>query len=203
MSRPAVIGVTGGIGAGKSAAVDAFARRGAAVFSADAVVHDLYGSDDVRDAVVDRWGDAVLAPDGSVDREAIAGIVFADPVELAWLEGLLHPLVAREWLRFIEAQRALPEPPDVVVAEVPLLFEAGLEDRYDHVVLVTAPLDVRLRRAGERATGSSHPQRRSARQMSDADKRERADVVIENTGSLADLDEQVARVIEQLTGARS
>lgn len=196
-----VLGITGGIGAGKSAAVDAFVRRGAAAFSADAAVHELYRTDEVREAVVSRWGERVLAADGSVDRAAIAGIVFADTRERQWLEGLLHPLVAREWLRFVEAQKRLDDPPPMIVAEVPLLFEAGLDRRYDQTVLVTAPLETRLRRVGERAAGASGAAARAEVQMSEEQKARRADFVFDNVGSRQRLDAFVEQVwAEVLSG---
>lgn len=188
--------MTGGIGAGKSAAVDAFVRRGAARFSADEVVHRLYAhDDDVRAAVRERWGDRVFAKIGEVDRGAIAAIVFSDEHELRWLEGLLHPLVAREWMRTVHELGEHEDAPEFVVAEVPLLFEAGLDDRYDATVLVTAPLDRRLARVGERAHGASHAGRRAARQLPEHEQAMRARFVYENTGSLADLDAFVEKVI--------
>lgn len=193
-----VTGVTGGIGAGKSTAMEAFVRRGAVAFSADEAVHRLYATDEVREAVVDRWGDGMLGADGSVDRGAIAEIVFQEPEERRWLEGLLHPLVAREWLRFVHEARSSEQPPELVVAEVPLLFEAGLEARYDAVVAITAPLETRLARVGQRAGGGSRSKERAAAQLSDAEKAARADFSYENTGSLEDLERFVHGVIEAL-----
>lgn len=198
MPRPIVIGVTGGIGAGKSTLVDAFVRRGAVPFSADSAVHELYSLPVVVDAVRERWGDSVVAHDGSVDRGAIAAIVFNDPDERRWLEGLLHPLVARTWLQFVERQRALPDPPRFVVAEVPLLFEAGLEDRYDAIVAITAPLPTRIERAEARGSGRTLSAERAAAQMSEEEKSERADFAFTNTGSFEDLDAFAGDVLEAL-----
>ena len=199
VDTPLVIGVTGGIGAGKSTVVDAFARRGAVVFSADDAVHRLYGTDDVRDAVVDRWGDRVLDDEsGAVDRSRIADIVFHDEAELRWLEGLLHPLVAREWVRFVHEQGERDEPPLALVAEVPLLFEAGLKDRYGITVLVTAPLDVRLARVGDRARGSSHAEQRAAQQMGDDEKRVLADFEYVNDGDVSDIAAFVDEVLDKV-----
>lgn len=197
-----MIGVTGGIGAGKSTVVDAFARRGAVVFSADGAVHRLYGTDDVRDAVVARWGDRVLDDvTKSVDRSRIADIVFHDEAELRWLEGLLHPLVAREWLRFVHEQGERDDLPLALVAEVPLLFEAGLKDRYGTTVLVTAPLDVRLARVGERARGSSHAKQRAAQQMGDDEKRSLADFEFVNDGHVSDIDAFVDEVLAKVSSS--
>lgn len=191
--------MTGGIGAGKSALVAALARHGAAVFSADAAVHALYEGSDVRDAVVARWGERVLGPDGSVDRGRIADIVFHDDDELAWLEGLLHPLVAREWMRFVHEQMQAAAPPAAIVAEVPLLFEAGLASRYDATVLVTAPLDVRLRRVGDRAHGSSHAVERARQQLSDQEKAELADYVLVNDDGIDAVDTFADELLAQVS----
>lgn len=179
-ARPPAVAITGGIAAGKSEALAAFARHGAATLSSDAIVHDLLARDpEVREAVRDRWG-----PDAVDDRGRIGEIVFADPVELEWLEGLLHPrtrAVADAWLETVDAPLA--------VVEVPLLYETGGERRFDAVVVITASERVRSdRRPGLAA--------REARLLPDAEKAERADFVYVNDGSLADLDDFVARVVE-------
>lgn len=199
MTRPVLIGITGGIGAGKSTVVEAFVHRGAVSFSADAAVHELYADPEVVAAVRERWGDHVVdASSGTVDRSAIASIVFADEQERRWLEGLLHPLVGRAWMRFVEDQRALADPPEFVVAEVPLLFEANLQDRYDAIVAITAPLQVRIERARARDDGKRHSTARAAAQMPDAEKAARADFAYENTGSLDDLDAFAGEVLGTL-----
>lgn len=199
MTRPILIGVTGGIGAGKSTLVDAFKDRGAVPFSADTAVLELYSDPAVVDAVRERWGDDVVSADGAgVERGAIAQIVFTDEAERRWLEGLLHPLVGVAWRRFVEEQRALPEPPEFVVAEVPLLFEAGLEDRYDAVITVTAPLPTRIERADAREDGKSLSVERAAAQMDEAEKVSRADMSFVNTGSFAELDAFAERVVTEL-----
>lgn len=197
MSAPTVIGITGGIGAGKSSAVHAFVRRGAVPFSADEAVHELYARSDVQQQVQQRWGDDVIV-DGAIDRSAIAAIVFHDATERAWLESLLHPLVGDAWQHFLDTQRQLADPPAVIVAEVPLLFEAGLEGRYDAIIAVTAPLTTRMSRVGERASGRTLSAQRAAVQMPEEEKVARADIVYENTGSLEDLDAFVAQVLQQL-----
>lgn len=198
MPRPIVIGVTGGIGAGKSTLVEAFVHRGAVPFSADTAVHELYSDPVVLVEVRERWGDRVIDSAGRVDRSAIASIVFNDEEERRWLEGLLHPLVAREWLRFVERERALPEPPEFVVAEVPLLFEAGLEDRYDAIVTITAPLPMRIERANARPDGKRLSAERAAAQMSDEEKSAGADFTFANTGSFDDLDRFAGEVLDAL-----
>jgi dephospho-CoA kinase len=196
--RPILIGVTGGIGAGKSTVVDAFVHRGAVPFSADSAVHELYSAPGVVDAVRERWGESVLGSDGSVDRGSIASIVFNDPAERRWLEALLHPMVGRRWLAFVDEQRALNKPPEFVVAEVPLLFEVGLEDRYDAIVTITAPLPLRLERARARDDGKRHSTARASAQMDEAEKAERADFTYENTGSFEDLDAFAGEVLDEL-----
>src|SRR5688500_11368747 len=131
------VGLTGGLGAGKSTALSALERLGAATLSTDAVVHELYASDEVRDAVVARWGDEV-APDGVVDRSAVARFAFASDQERAWLEGFIWPRVGARVAAFREeAQAASPAPPAAVV-ETPLLFEAGLDGMYDATIAVVA-----------------------------------------------------------------
>ena len=179
-ARPPAVAVTGGIAAGKSEALAAFARHGAATLSSDAIVHDLLARDpDVRAAVRARWG-----PEAVDDRARIGEIVFADPDELEWLEALLHPrarAVTDAWLASVDAPLA--------VVEVPLLYETGGERRFDAVVVITASEDVRSRRRpGLEA--------REARLLPDVEKARRADFVYVNDGSLAELDEFVVSVVE-------
>jgi len=197
---PILIGVTGGIGAGKSTVVDAFARRGAKPFSADVAVHELYETDEVIGAVRARWGAGVISADGTVDRSAIAAIVFNDEAERQWLEALLHPLVGLAWQHFTEKQqrREGDDAFEFVVAEVPLLFEAGLEERYDAIVTITAPLRLRIERAEAREDGKTLSAERAAVQMSDTEKSERADFTFANTGSFEDLDASAGHVLDAL-----
>ena len=180
--RPLAVAVTGGIAAGKSEALAAFARHGAATLSADAIVHDLLANDqEVRDAIAERWGDG--APD---DRAKIAEIVFNDREELDWLERLLHPktrAAGDAWLRNVSVP--------VAVVEVPLLYETGGEQRFDVVVVITAPDDVRARRRAGIAG-------REQRLLPDAEKVDRADFSFVNDGSLDALDAFVVHVLEAL-----
>src|SRR5262245_52318724 len=144
VSRPIAVAITGGIGAGKSAALEAFRRHGAATVSSDEIVHHLLATDDgVREALVARLGSQILGTDGRPDRAAIARIVFRDREALTFLEGLLHPLVSREYLQWREQLAALDPPPRVCVTEVPLLYESGGEVRFDKVVVMTAPRRLR------------------------------------------------------------
>jgi dephospho-CoA kinase len=188
------VAVTGGIGAGKSEALRAFARHGAAVISSDDIVHELLRSDEqVREAIRERFGDLVFGSDGQIDRERVAERVFADGRELDWLERLLHPRVIAGYLRWREELARQPDPPAVTVTEVPLLYEVGGETRFDAVVVITAPLDVRLSREVRPL------QDRERRFISDDDKVERADFAYVNDGSLDDLDRFVADVVAKLS----
>src|SRR5205823_6136227 len=149
--QPAVpiVGLTGGMGAGKSTALEALARLGAAVLSTDAVVHELLASAQVRDAVVDRFGEEV-APGGVVDRAAVAAKTFADDADGAWLEGLLWPLVGKRAGAWIREVRGRTPPPRAAVIEVPLLFESGLTDGYDVTIAIVSDEQVRSKRAAGR-----------------------------------------------------
>jgi dephospho-CoA kinase len=184
-----VVGLTGGIGAGKSEALEAFARHGAATLSSDAIVHELYERDDVQRAVGEHFGDGVVAADGTVDRAAIAGIVFADPEERHWLEELLLPLISERFAEWRDRHLAAGEP--LLVHEAPTLFEAGIEDRYDAIVAITAPRELReQRRPGAAA--------RMAHQLPEPEKAARSDFVYRNDGDLADLDRWVGELVAEL-----
>jgi dephospho-CoA kinase len=194
VGRPVAVAVTGGIAAGKTEALRAFERHGAAVISSDEIVHRLLREDDdVRRAVLDRWGDGVLGDDGEIDRSKVADIVFADGDELCWLEELLHPRVIAAYLDWRERQAERKVPPAVTVTEVPLLYEVGGETRFDAVVALTASPSVRTAR-------SIRPfESREPRLLPDEEKLERADFAYVNDGSLDDLDRFVSGVMAKLT----
>jgi dephospho-CoA kinase len=196
-SRVPFVGLTGGLGAGKSTALQALERLGAATLSTDAVVHELYASDAVRDAVVDRWGPEV-APDGVVDRPAIARHVFAAPVERGWLEGLLWPLVGDRVASWYAELGSRDPAPVAAVVETPLLFEAGLESRYDATIAVVADEAVRAERAAAR--GHAAVDERAARQLSQEEKASRATYVVRNHGSVEDLERELSVVFGRLMG---
>jgi dephospho-CoA kinase len=191
---PLKIGLTGGIAAGKSEALAAFGRLGAATLSSDAVVHQLLESEQLRAALVERWGEEV-APGGSVDRTRIGEIVFAEPDELAWLESQVHPLVAE---RMVEWLTELPAETELAVVEVPLLFEGGREAVFDATVAVVAAEELRRLRA--EARGHALVDEREARQLSQAEKAERADHVVANDGSVEDLERALSALIDKLRG---
>jgi dephospho-CoA kinase len=187
------LAVTGGIGAGKSEALRAFERHGAAVISSDEIVHELLRSDEeVRRALRERFGAAVFGPDGQVDRARVAQAVFTDSAELDWLESLLHPRVAATYLDWRERLAEEPDPPAVSVTEVPLLYEVGGDARFDAVVVITASPEVRVSRQVRPM------QDRERRLLPDEEKVDRADFAYVNDGSLEDLDRFIAGVIEKL-----
>jgi dephospho-CoA kinase len=189
---PLTIGLTGGIAAGKSEALAAFERLGAATLSSDAVVHELLESDSMRDLLVARWGPEV-APDGSLDRSKIGEIVFADPEQLVWLESAVHPLVGERTAAWL---RALPAETEVAVVEVPLLFEAGRDAAFDTSVAIVAADPVRRARAESR--GHALVDEREARQLSQDEKAERAEHVVANDGSVEDLERALSALLGKL-----
>jgi dephospho-CoA kinase len=196
VARPIAVAITGGIGAGKSEALAAFRRHGAATVSSDEIVHRLLRDDeDVRGRLLERFGERVLDEAGQVYRPAIAEIVFRDPEALAWLEALLHPRVAREYLEWREQLARLPNPPPVTVTEVPLLYEVGGQERFDKVVVVTASSEVRASRTQVEAD------QREPRLLPEEEKVARADYSYVNDGSLEELDAFVAGVMRELSRA--
>ena len=194
MARPLTIGLTGGIAAGKSEALAAFERLGAATISSDAVVHELLETEPLLPRLIERWGRKV-APGDRVDRDRIGSIVFADPGELKWLEGEIHPLVGERigaWLK------SLPEGTDTAVVEVPLLFEAGMDGAFDTTVAVIASDEVRRDRA--QARGHALVDEREARQLAQGEKASRAAHVVRNDGSVEDLERELSTLVEKLEG---
>jgi len=193
--RVPFVGLTGGIAAGKSTALAALARLGAMTLSTDAVVHELYAGDEVRDLVVARWGEEV-APDGVVDRTAVAARAFAAPEERAWLEGVLWPRVGAKVMEFREQALASDPPPPAAVVETPLLFEAGMESAYDATIAIVAPERLREERAGTR--GHAAVAERTSRQLSQDEKAARATYAVVNDGSVEQLEERLSEVLAKL-----
>jgi dephospho-CoA kinase len=186
------VGLTGGIGAGKSEALAAFERRGVPVLSTDKVAHDILDDDQVRAALVERWGDPI-APDGTVDRDKVGEIVFADRDELAWLESVTHPRVGEHML---EWRQGLEPGVEIAVVEVPLLFETAMEDAFDATLAVVADDEIRDARLRER--GQAGLRGREGRQLQQDEKVRRADHVIRNDASLEELDREVNQLIDEL-----
>jgi len=194
LARPIAVAITGGIGSGKSETLAAFARHGAATISSDDIVHRLLREDDeVRRALGVRFGERILDGRGGIDRGALAEIVFADSEALDWLEGLLHPLVVQEYMGWREQLGEQEEPPALCATEVPLLYEVGGQDRFDAVVVVTAPPDVRTARSDVAAED------REPRLLPDSVKMAQADFAYVNEGSLDELDAWVEEVVQELT----
>jgi len=194
LPQPIAVAITGGIGAGKSEALYAFQMAGAATVSSDEIVHHLLASDEeVREAMVNELGEEIVGDNGEIDRALVADVVFANRAKLDFLEQLLHPRVAAEYLRWREQLSALPNPPRVCVTEVPLLFESGAESRFDKVVVITAPAKLREQRRRVRRD------ERDERLIPDAEKVKRADYAYVNTGTLEELDQWVRGVMAELT----
>jgi dephospho-CoA kinase len=193
VTRPVAVAITGGIGAGKSEALKAFARHGAATVSSDEIVHHLLRRPEVREAIVARMGHGIVSPQGEIDRGALATVVFNDREALGWLEELLHPLVSTEYLQWREQLAKLPDAPGVSVTEVPLLYETGGDARFDKVVVITAPSKLR------RARSVVATDDRESRLIPDTEKVQRADFSFKNTGSLEELDAFVKSVMAELS----
>jgi dephospho-CoA kinase len=186
------VAITGAIGAGKSAALEAFARRGAATISSDEIVHRLLRSDpEVRRELAERFGPEVIGSEGA-DRAKIAAIVFNDPEHLDWLEELLHPRVVQENLAWRAEVMRRPEPPALTVTEVPLLYETGADKRFDAVVVITAPKQLREQRR-------PLTDDREGRLLPDDEKVALADYSYVNDGTLEELEAFVADVVARLT----
>jgi dephospho-CoA kinase len=189
------VGLTGGLGAGKSTALDLLAELGAATLSTDAVVHELLATDELRDLVIERLGPEVAADDG-LDRARIAERVFADDEARAWLEGTLWPRVGDRvaaWRSALEGADPLPR---AAVVEVPLLFESGMEGVFDATIAVVA--DERLRERRAAARGHASVAERAGRQLTQDEKAARADYAVRNDGTVEALRSALAAVLEQL-----
>ncbi len=192
---PLKIGLTGGIAAGKSEALAAFGRLGAATISSDAIVHELLDDEPMISAIAARWGDGVIV-DGAVDRSRVGEIVFADRDELAWLEAQVHPLVGSRIASWLES---LPAGTDAAVIEVPLLFETEMEGLFDATVSIHTSEEVRRERAGERE--HALVEEREARHLHPEEKARRADHVVINDGTIEELERKLSALIDSLTGS--
>lgn len=185
------IGLTGGIGCGKTAAAAAFGRLGFRVISADRLAHEALLAPKVLRAIQERWGDEVLLENGLPDRKFIAARVFAHPTERAWLESLIHPAVQKAW------QEAIADGSVDWLVEIPLLFEKGWEGKFDKTVCLSTTRPHQLERLKERGWTEAELVAREAAQLSLAEKERRSTHVLRNDGSLADLDAAVARLVAQ------
>ena len=199
------VGLTGNIASGKTAAAQRFAARGATILDADELAREVVQPGaPAYDPIVRRWGDRIVGPDGALDREALRHIVFGDRSQLDELNAIVHPAIVE--LRRQRVGEARERGDSVLMYVAPLLFERHLADEFDRIILVDAPRGVRLRRLIEsRGIPAEDAVNMISSQMPAELKRARADFVIENTGSLHDLERQVDAVWERLTasGARS
>jgi len=190
------IGLTGGIGSGKSTALAALGRLGAATLSTDRVVHELYETDEVRTAVVERFGQPLLR-EGEIDRAALARVAFATDEDRRWLERLLWPRVGERMIAWRAEQERRSPTPRALVVEVPLLFESGLDRGYDATIAVIAAEAIRHRRAGDR--GHEALNERVARQLSQQEKSQLATYTVVNDGSEAELETRLSSILEMLS----
>lgn len=198
--------MTGVPGAGKSLALELFRELGCAVLSTDGVVHDLYRDAEIRQALRERWGESVFSGE-EVDRAAVAARVFNSSTERVWLEDLLWPRVGQAVCEWVQQQRSGSEAsrgqdgpqrqdaPRALVVEVPLLFEANWQDHFDATVTIAANQELIKERAAKKSTTELNA--RAQRQLTQAEKISRADYVIENNGSVADLRTALAALLYQ------
>ncbi|MEA2388854.1 MAG: dephospho-CoA kinase [Thermoleophilaceae bacterium] len=189
------VGLTGGIGAGKSEALAALERLGAATLSSDAVVHEILATDEVRDDLVERLGPDV-APGGGVDRNAVAQVVFGDDEARGWLEGYLWPRVGERIVSWRSSLDSREPAPRAAVVEVPLLFESGMEAGFDRTIAVVADDDLRAERIGAR--GHEGVASRESRQLSQDEKSQRADFSVRNDGTIEELERELSNVLARI-----
>jgi dephospho-CoA kinase len=187
-----LVGLTGGIGSGKSTVARLLERRGAVVIEADGLAREVVEPGTPGFArVVDAFGPGVVAADGTLDRAALAGIVFEDAERRRELETIVHPEVARRFAEEVERYR---DTDAIVVYAVPLLVERGLAAAFDVVLTVAAPEDLRVERVvGERGSDPADVRARSAAQVGDAERAAVADLVIDNAGGIGELEAAVDR----------
>jgi dephospho-CoA kinase len=189
------VGLTGGLGAGKSEALRALAELGAATLSTDAVVHELLSDPGIRDRVSARLGAGVVAA-GRLDRSAVAERVFADDEARAWLEAELWPRVGERVSAWRSELESADPPPRAAVVEVPLLFESGMDAAFDRTIAVVAGERLRAQRAGAR--GHAAVEERGSRQLSQEQKAQKADFTVRNDGSLDELRQTLSLVLGKL-----
>lgn len=190
------LGLTGGIGCGKSTVAALFKEVGWQTIDSDSIVRELLTEDqDVQDQIRKHWGDKVLTQDDLIDRKAVAALVFSDKSELKWLENLIHPVVQERWKSYLEGAPEL-----AWLVEIPLLFEKRLENNFDLTVCVYSSTDISEVRMINRGYTKSEILQRRKQQMPIDEKVERADHVISNTGSFEFLKLQIKKLIEQTKG---
>jgi dephospho-CoA kinase len=187
------VGLTGGIGSGKSTALAALGELGAATLSADAVVHELLGSEELRDAIAGRFGQDVLDAGGAIDRSVVAARVFGQAEDRAWLEGLLWPRVGARIMEWRAEVGARDVHPPAAIVEVPLLFESGMDSVFDATIAVVADEPLRAERANAR--GHTAVAERVGRQLTQREKADRAGYVVRNDGTREELKAELSHVL--------
>jgi dephospho-CoA kinase len=194
-----VVGLTGGIGAGKSTVLDMLAKRGAIVIDADAIVHTQQrAGQPVFNEMVEAFGAEIVGPDGELDRPKVASIVFDDPEQLKRLQDITHPAVGKEVLRLLSEAGS----DDIVVIDIPLLTENTRSERgLREVVVVDVPPETQLDRAIARGSDAEDARKRMAAQATRDDRLKLADRVVDNKGTLDDLEQQVDRLWKELLQA--
>jgi len=197
--KPLLIGITGNIGSGKSAFCNFLAANGLKVISADAVANQHLEDPAIKEALIKRYSTAILSPSnedngkGIINRKILADIVFGSEKETQYLNSLIHPLVLQDFQRIVEQSNE-----EALCFEVPLLFEANLQDCFDYIVLISASLETRLMRLEKRGEDRTKAQQRMLHQMTDTEKRFLVNLVIENDGDLLSLQKSAVSFIEKI-----
>jgi len=194
-ARIPFVGLTGGLGAGKSTALAAMEELGAATLSTDVVVHELLATDELRGQIAERFG-ADVVREGTVDRSALAAKAFESTEAREWLEGLLWPRVGERVAGWRTDVEAMDPPPVAAVVEVPLLFEAGIQAGFDHTIAVVADETLRTGRAGSR--GHRAVEERTGRQLTQDEKAQRADFSVRNDGTRGELKSELSRLLSTM-----
>lgn len=197
--KPLLIGITGNIGSGKSTFCNFLVANGLKVISADAVANQHLEDPAIKEALIKRYSTAILSPSnedngkGIINRKILADIVFGSEEETQYLNSLIHPLVLHDFQRIVEQSNE-----EALCFEVPLLFEANLQDCFDYIVLISASLETRLMRLEKRGENRTKAQQRMLHQIPDTEKRFLVDLVIENDGDLLNLQKSAVSFIEKI-----
>jgi dephospho-CoA kinase len=200
---PYVLGVVGGVAAGKSTVAELLRKRGARVINADAVGHRVLERAEVKAALVDAFGDEIIGEDGTVDRPVLADAAFGEPQQVDKLNSIVHPPILEEIRWQVEEIRREDGAP-MIVLDAALLLETDLHrELCESVLFVDAPREERKQRARERGMSEEQFQRRSRAQMPPEDKKKLCDFVVSNDGSVEDLDEQLEELWTRLIAGRT
>lgn len=198
MKRPFRIGLTGGIGSGKSLVLECLKRKGIPVLQTDHLGHQLLKESGVRKALAREFGKGILSLRGPIDRKKLARLVFQDPSKLKRLNAVLHPAIRKRVAEWVRHQARKPSPPERVVVEVPLLFEGGYYRSFDGALCVSAPSALRHQRLIRRGWSRGEIHRREKTQWPQARKNRMADWVIFNRGTRKELEYAVDRWLQKV-----